>query len=103
MDEYKYIDIRFDIHDGYFSNKHALLSWIGEKLGPYSHWTFGTEKGYKTGKLHFHLRVKYFRSEALAKTHIGQQFKTWLKRQGPKGGTLYKNGFWIKTVTDFTA
>lgn len=97
MDEYKYIDIRFDIHDGYFSDKHALLSWIDEKLGPCSHWTFGTEKGYKTGKPHFHLRVKFKRSQGLPKTHLGQQFKLWYKKQYPKGVPLYKSGFWFKS------
>lgn len=97
MNDYQFIDIRFDIHPHHFHDKDTLLTWISSKLGELHSWTYGEETGYKTGKSHFHLRVKFKRSQALPKTHLGQQFKLWYKKQYPKGVPLYKSGFWLKS------
>lgn len=103
MDDYKYIDIRFNSHSGCFYDKDILLDWIDTKLGKCTQWTFGEEVGAKTGLIHFHLRVKYLRSEDLGKTTIGQQFTTWYKAQFPKGVPLKKgqNHRFIRNITQF--
>lgn len=103
MDEFKFIDIRLDFLANHFYDQDILLDWISNKLGKYTQWTFGKEIGYKTGLVHFHLRVKFIRSEDLAKTALGQQFKTWLKSQYPEGYPLPKNKYFFREVKEFTA